>query len=151
MKVVFLDFDGVLNHYGFLKQQPHRMDRLDPTAVARLNAILARSGAKVVISSSWRIHHSLEELRQRLLEVGFAGEVIGRTPDISWEEYGDPFRGRAVEIQSWIDRQRQPLESFVVLDDLYLEELAQFLVKTEFEAGLGEEHVEAALAILGEA
>jgi hypothetical protein len=150
MKVVFLDFDGVLNSYGFLKQQPHRMDRLDPEAVARLNRLLTRSGAKVVISSSWRVHHSLEELRKRLGEVGFAGEVIGQTPDISWEEYGDPFRGRAVEIQSWLDGQSEPLESFVVLDDLYLEELAQFLVKTEFEAGLGDEHVEAALAILGQ-
>ncbi len=150
MKVVFLDFDGVLNNYGFLKQQPHRMDRLDPAAVARLNAILERSGAKVVISSSWRIHHSLDELRQRLCEVGFAGEVIGRTPDISWEEYGDPFRGRAEEIQSWLEQHREPLESYVVLDDIYLEDLAHVLVKTEFMAGLGDEHVEAALAILGE-
>jgi hypothetical protein len=150
MKVVFLDFDGVLNSHGFLRQQPHRMDRLDPAAVARLNAIVARSGAKVVISSSWRIHHSLDELRHRLGEVGFAGEVIDRTPDISWEEYGDPFRGRAEEIQSWLEGHKGPLESFVVLDDIYLEDLAHVLVKTEFEAGLGDEHVEAALAILGE-
>jgi hypothetical protein len=150
MKVVFLDFDGVLNNHGFLQQQPHRLDRIDPTAVGRLNTIVARSGAKVVISSSWRIHHSLEDLRERLGEVGFEGEVIGQTPDISWGEYGDPFIGRAREIQTWIEEHPEPLESFVVLDDIYMDDIAQFLVKTEFTTGLEEAHVDAALAILGQ-
>lgn len=150
MKVVFLDFDGVLNTFALIRAEGARLDRLDPAAVARLNTIVARSGAKVVISSSWRVHRTLDELRAMLLELGFSGEVIDRTPELPSSLYGDPFIARGREIQAWIEARGEPLESYVIIDDAYLEEAAQFLVKTETEAGLLDEHVALALEILGE-
>jgi len=150
MKVVFLDFDGVLNNFALIRADGRPLDRLDPAAVARLDAIVSRSGAKVVISSTWRLHRSLDELRVMLTELGFSGEVIDRTPELEVSLFGDPFITRGREIQAWIDAQGEPLESYVILDDAYIEEAAQYLVKTETQAGLLDEHVALALEILGE-
>lgn len=152
MKLIFLDFDGVLNSLPFLASEPGRMDRLDPAAVVRLNAIVARSGAKVVISSTWRLKRSLDELRARLSEVGFIGEIIDRTPEL--RERGllyIPLATRSQEILMFIEGLASPPESFVALDDADLDDIAQNHVKTDFAMGLLDEHVEAALWILGEA
>jgi hypothetical protein len=151
MKVLFLDFDGVLNSYEFMRCSPGRMDRLDPAAVMRLNAIVDRSGAKVVISSTWRLKRSLDVLRMTLADLGFRGEVIDRTPDLMGHGFVDPYVARCHEIQTWIDGRGEPLESYAILDDAYLEDVAQFLVRTETETGLLDEHVIAVLELLGEA
>jgi hypothetical protein len=147
MKIVFLDFDGVLNSFRFIDATSMR-ERLDPAAVARLNAILARSGAKVVVSSTWRVRRSVEELRRVLDKVGFEGEVIDKTPVLENHGIGDPFVVRAMEIRAWLDAQTQPIESYVVIDDGWIEDLAHVLVKTETDTGLGDEHIDAALDLL---
>lgn len=149
MKIIFLDFDGVLNSIEFLATEPHRLNRLDPAAVGRLNAIIARSGAKVVVSSSWRVKRSVDDLRLLLTDLGFVGEVIDRTPEMA-AGFMDPLAMRSREIQAWIDACAEPIESFVVLDDAILEDMAQNHVKTEFSTGLRDEHIDAALWILGE-
>lgn len=151
MKIVFLDFDGVLNTLTDIAfgqvSAPFNSD-----AIARLNDILDQSKAKVVISSSWRVHHSLGELRTLLEEIGFRGEIIGCTPVHSYKgAQGLPDIGliRCQEIQAWINAHPEPLTSFVVLDDLELEMLAAYQVKTDMESGLCDEHIGQALAILG--
>ena len=80
MKIAFLDFDGVLNSLAFLRRDPGPLDRLDPTALVLLNVLVQRSGADVVISSSWRLQRSLDELRRLLKQLGFIGNVGGCTP-----------------------------------------------------------------------
>lgn len=45
MKVVFLDFDGVLNSLELVRRDPGPLDRLDHLAVTRLNTLVQRSGA----------------------------------------------------------------------------------------------------------
>jgi hypothetical protein len=116
-----------------------------------LNAIVDRSGAKVVISSTWRLKRSLDALRATLAELGFRGEVIDRTPDLIGDGFVDPYVARCQEIRTWIDGHGEPLESYAILDDAYLEDVVQFLVRTETETGLLDEHVIAVLEILGEA
>ncbi len=54
MKVIFLDIDGVLN----CKTTPNPRQFpyvVDMRLLRRLNKLLARTGAKVVLSSSWRV------------------------------------------------------------------------------------------------
>lgn len=149
MKVIFLDFDGVLNSSEFLRTEPGPLDRLDPSAVARLNTIVQRSGAKVVVSSSWRLHRPLDELSRLLLSVGFAGEVAGSTPDLSSStRVADGCAVRSLEIRTWLDQSADSVEQFVVLDDAELDDLALHLVKTSFAGGLLDEHVDAALHLL---
>lgn len=157
MKVVFLDFDGVLNSTTFheasgKRQQPNSLpsklsmewwaEGVDPEAVARLNGLLKRTGAKVVVSSSWRLGTD-ERWLQRVLEMrGFEGEVIGKTE--RWVE-----RDRSYEIQRWLATTR--VEGFVILDDDGGADIAGHFVRTDFNAGLTDEDVERAVKVLGEA
>jgi len=59
--LVFLDFDGVLNHAAWLEKLFLKgIDEWSPgmsfdrECVARLNRIIDETGALVVVSSSWR-------------------------------------------------------------------------------------------------
>jgi hypothetical protein len=139
MKVIFLDFDGVLNSRRFLVRRnlAGRVDdAIDPEAVARLNQIIARTGAKVVISSTWRSTDSLDRIISILQSHGFAGEVIGTTPVLSGSRGG--------EIKAWLDGSRR-VKAFVILDDADdLDPLRSRHVRTSDEDGLLDHHVAAA-------
>ncbi|MDI1451339.1 HAD domain-containing protein [Polyangium sp. 6x1] len=155
MKIVFLDFDGVLNHslMQILEDRDTRK-RFSPPAVERLNTIVKRTGARVVVSSSWREWNSVDKLRTLLAEEGFVGEVLDHTPILHPRtmRLRDPNPGetRCREIMQWLDALPERPESFVVLDDLDLEWLAAYHVKTELDTGLLDGHVEAAVDLLGE-
>ena len=158
MKILFLDFDGVLNSEAFFRAHGNRYlpETLDTLAVARLNAILARTGARVVVSSTWRLGYSQAELQAILERHGFAGEIIGVTPQIE-EVDADGIRvalhrPRGQEIQAWLSAQPEAPEAFVILDDQDdMEHLAGRMVQTTFATGLGDPHVEAAVQMLGAA
>jgi hypothetical protein len=66
-KIIFLDFDGVINIKSFERQ-----------FVDNLNFITDTIGeeAKIVISSTWRVD-GLSECKNILRQVGVKGEVIG--------------------------------------------------------------------------
>lgn len=150
LKVIFLDFDGVLNNFAFLSTGKAGMHDLDPAAIERLNTLVLRSGAKVVVSSTWRLKFSLGELRMILSKYGFQGEIIDKTPYIPFSVLaGDFTETRSTEIHTWLKNAREHVESFVVLDDLYLEGCAHCLVQTDFNSGFLDQHVEDALSILG--
>lgn len=127
-RVIFLDFDGVLvtkasqarykEWYNktdeWLKQS--RLDRdcmkIDPDALAALKLIVEETGAKVVISSSWRIGRTLEHIATVLRANGFHHEIIGKTPTRNRGTIG-----RGGQIQQWLDKTDREIESFVILDD----------------------------------
>jgi len=74
MKLIFLDFDGVLNsnkYFKSLKRKkiPHEkiLNSLSPEMVERLNKIIEATNAKIVISSTWRTMHTPEELKNFLI------------------------------------------------------------------------------------
>jgi hypothetical protein len=156
-KVIFLDFDGVLNNaahfaqWGIARTMADREEddkSFDLACVAALNDLVARSGAKVVISSSWRCMFGLPTLRRILLRHGFIGDVIGETPQLYVKYDGDE-KIRGHEIQAWLDAQERAPQAFVILDDYAdMAHLLSRLVRTSFEHGLRAEHVEQALAIL---
>jgi hypothetical protein len=155
MKVVFLDVDGVLNDRAWLHHETivpvpdgtvkveHYIDNpIAPYLVARLNEIVRRTGAFVVVSSTWRLGMSLKELDALLDKGGFKhpGTILGKTGTIG----GD----RGHEIQAWLDL-HGAVERFVILDDdSDMAHLTPFLVLTPGEGGLQPAHVEAACAIL---
>jgi hypothetical protein len=151
LKIIFLDIDGVLNHHdwwrrrGELPDNSSSFDRylhdLDPVSVGYLNEIVAATKAKVVISSTWRLHSSLSDPRGLLKRAGFVGDLIDRTPRIPAP------RGR--EIQLWLDEALLDVESFAILDDDDdMEHLSYRLIKTGMFHGLLPSHVEAAIAML---
>jgi HAD domain in Swiss Army Knife RNA repair proteins len=112
-KIIFLDFDGVLNSNDWYvrRQETHDMDAVnnnypfsefDPDTVNRLNTIITLTGAKVVVSSSWRHNKSIEELQSILNQVGFVGHVIDKTSCFGGVDgYSIP---RGCEIEAWLDK-----------------------------------------------
>lgn len=128
----------------FHAQHPteHRFmqERFDEKAVARLQRLVEATDAKIVISSTWRLLHSLSDIRGLLDKHGFKGNVIDKTPRI-------PDGVRGGEIQSWLEGKN--VDSFVILDDDDdMEPLMDKLVQTDFESGLQDEHVERAVEML---
>ena len=161
MRICFCDFDGVLNSHSFFNSTENKegpAGAIDPKAVARLNAIIAKTGAKVVISSSWRYGRSVERLQAILEERGFVGEVIDKTADCVYMDAPNPKDSnfyhaypRCDEIQEWLDRHPE-VKSFVVLDDDREAEVPghkdRFIHTNTFLGGLLDEHVEEAIGIL---
>jgi len=154
-KIVFLDFDGVLNSHPFIARTANGgIAGLDPEAVVRLNRIVAVTGAEIVVSSSWRHGRSLACLRELLNASGFVGTVRGKTPDCARKPDGSLWHGamRGSEAQAWItdaDLYGLTVESFVILDDdSDMGHLAYRHVKTSMATGLLDEHVDRAIAIL---
>lgn len=146
-RVLFLDFDGVLNHSAhFAALPPERScseveydDRsFDKACVDRVNVIMLRTGCHVVVSSSWRLdpkHGTPARLTRLLRRHGFASRVVSVTPD-------HPRGCRGDEIQTWLNR-HPGVESFAILDDdADMAHLAHRLVRTSFASGLTDEHVE---------
>ncbi len=159
MKIIFLDMDGVLNCYDTTDRivfPPWNQTflGLDNDKVQLLSKLVQETGAKVIISSSWRENFKPQELQKTLNERGFTGEVVGETPK-SYEQVGFGLpskRGdRSDEIQAWLAA-NPGLESFVVVDDIktrYLDMGRQ--VQTSMVTGFTQEHYDQALTILNKA
>lgn len=143
IKIVFVDIDGVLNTTAWLSRVVG--SELCPEHMGHLNHLLEVTGAKVVISSSWRTNRTTQELRDLFLQNGFKGTIIGKTPFIS-QENGQ----RGVEIQSWLRTHYLPEQvSFVILDDepdLFL--VKDRLILTSMAEGLQNRHIEEAIQLL---
>ena len=70
MKTIFLDFDGVLHTSSIYIQTPFtKLDYFDP--------LLRKYSFDVVVSSTWRFHYQLNDLRLKLKKLG--ERVIGVT------------------------------------------------------------------------
>ena len=143
MRVIFLDFDGVLIPITaqYLKKRPAVI--CEP-AMAQLNRIVEETGAEVVVSSSWRKLHSVERLGKLLEYWGFKGKVRDKTPNMD---------KRGLEIKSWLRHQEvrnNLVESFVILDDEVsdMAPMTPFVIKTEGQSGLIEENATEAIGIL---
>jgi hypothetical protein len=156
--VVFLDVDGVLNHPGtWRNDDAWRISGrlsipIDVGCMERLNRLLARTSAQVVVSSSWRLCAGLRYLTYALRRAGLRGEVVGATPDpvndATWlamrrAERGEPYAfdevTRGAEIAEWL--RRRPVEdlvdSFVILDDASdMGDLTHRLVSVDGSRGL---------------
>ena len=56
MKILFLDFDGVLNSEKYVKNSNEFGVVIDPERMILLKQIIDSTGAKIVLTSSWREH-----------------------------------------------------------------------------------------------
>jgi hypothetical protein len=131
MKVLFLDFDGVLNSYHSPRSNG---DIFSPVSCLCLNQVLSlEPELKIVVSSAWRLH-GLEYVRRVLDKNGIDP---ARVIDVTGREVG--FRG--YQIQCWLDR-NPGVENFVILDDESdMGSLMHKLVKTRSFKGLTPEEV----------
>jgi len=135
MKLIFLDIDGVLNsqiwdenrNYNHnLKGFKSFIDRyINPFSIELLNDLIKKTNAKIVISSSHRKKYSVEELKQIFNIAGLKGEIIGKTPVLSFTgienyNYSVP---RGCEIKAWLETNKNILNNkiekvpYVIFDD----------------------------------
>ncbi len=136
-RVIFLDIDGVLAPI-------HRWDRyggLDSACIQVLNEIVARGGADVVISSTWRYGKTAAELQLLLESQGFTGCVLDTTPT------GTRGADRGEEIAAWLAE--HAVSGYVIIDDhVDMSELGTHLVQTHPAHGLQSADATRAIATL---
>jgi hypothetical protein len=161
MKVIFLDMDGVLNSSAYMTERAklgkwdayddpgdwravHRwVQMIDPKAARRLHSLVELTGAKIVISSSWRHAQHWTRMETILRNAGCPCSVIGETPVLS--------RARGHEIAKWLDEHPPRPSHFVIFDDgsdAGEGGLAKWFVRTDLRYGLQDEHIAQALKIL---
>ena len=125
MKVIFLDIDGVLNSFQTFKEiilegqlTGVRRVVIDPIKVDYLKEIVDATGAKIVLSSSWKKflkkrngqlvtnNQNMQEIINILNDRGIS--IYDITPKT--------LKGnREVEIRKWLEGKN--IENFIVLDD----------------------------------
>lgn len=154
MKVIFLDFDGVITTY---KSQY----RLDEEKMKLIKRICNKTGAKIVISSSWR-RWTLEDTIKDITDTSRWGvpvpftpikKVVGVTSRVYAFKNDDVQHHcrvpRGVEIKMYLD-EHTDIDNYVILDDdadMLLEQ-APYFIKTDAIEGLSEEDAEKAISIL---
>lgn len=120
-KILFLDIDGVLNYDDFRY-------RFGPSTLCYANVlclyqIMCQTNCQIVISSTWRIGHSLDSFKKSF------GLYLDSLPDgISLPSYilqqildsivdlvPDGMVGRVDDIKTWLDANKT--DSYIILDD----------------------------------
>lgn len=132
MKVIFLDFDGPLNIMY------HEWDTygqvFHPEYIENLSYIIEKTGAKIVISSSWR-SDGLDRIREMWNFRNYPGEIIDTTPKLlipyknglmyfnQNEELPETIYtlARGNEIDFWLEKEAKRLnyivEQYCIIDD----------------------------------
>ena len=154
MKVIFLDFDGVMNtaYYGhFLGKEglPYRDEFgavFDPNCVGYLKEIIEKTGAEIVVTSSWKSLMTYRDMLNMWEQRGLPGYVIDLTPSSSG------CRRRGDEIDAWLKECKDECQ-YVILDDIdesnFNEHQLPRLIVVNPYHGLDKEVAERAIELLG--
>ena len=122
MKVIFLDIDGVLNSDEYFDKISNLdiqgiEQEIDIEKVKLLREAINETGAKVVLSSSWRYTRKGQQLKELLSNYEI---YVDSTPFIQNE--------RGLEIKQWLS-ENQCIEDFVILDDELFDSYDDVLTK----------------------
>lgn len=175
-KIIFLDVDGVLNCNDWYVERHRRIqageetrdypyDEFSPSIVAKLNKITDATGAEIVVSSTWRLGRTIDELRELFAQVGITGHVLDKTAHFGGiVGYTIP---RGCEIEHWLDQhkfqrinwslktqkeyaEKSEVDNYVIFDDdsdmLYNQR--EHFIKTSQKTGLDDSDVEKAIELL---
>lgn len=180
MKIIFLDIDGVLNGWDlseyfiyklwrlipvktvkyFIKTKLSHYTSIDKKRVKRLSTICKNTGAKIVLSSSWRggllnqqgirdYHSDRNKLFWNLIDK-YHIEVIDKTPRLKSSSK------REDEIKAWLSEHSE-VDNFIILDDEDADLqcfVGNHLVKTSYKcfvneySGLSKVHVKQSIKLL---
>ena len=168
-KIIFLDFDGVLNteHYQGLLQyqgkswQDEHGAFFDPNAVKQLKRIIDATGADIVVESSWK-YLGLDAMKELWEIRNLPGRVIDITPSSISDEYlsnvdldnldTSMLHCKGLEIASWLSKYETQDIRYVIIDDEYVildSQLSHFILTNPYE-GITEEQANKIISILNE-
>lgn len=129
MKVIFLDVDGVLNSNDYMEYTSKNnvkgiLEEIDPKKIDMLKQVLNITGAKIVVSSSWRNIRKFEKLRELFFLYGI--RLDEKIPLIG--------NNRGLEIKQYL-KEHANIEQYIILDDevfdSFDEELTNNLILTK--------------------
>jgi len=164
-KIIFLDIDGVLNserqHDRCVNKGIAPVDgfgyAFDPIAVDNLKRIVEKTGADIVISSSWKLW-GLDAMQRMWTRRGLPGKVIDITPNTESDEmllsvdldYMDIPAIKGSEIKEWLTTRGHDVTHYAILDDLpdMLPEQESHFIQTDPRIGITEEDAEQIIKIL---
>jgi hypothetical protein len=146
MKVLFLDVDGVLNSAAWFAQSVSTNEdylglrQVDPACVKRLLGVIEKTGAMIVLSSTWRlVPEYVDTLRSHGLD------IPAMTPRIDSNNRGE-------EIKAWLEKTGGiHVEKFAIVDDdadAGDHGLRSHFVQTSFACGLTDADAAALVALL---
>lgn len=148
-KIIFLDFDGVLNSEQYIRKCGGYGVVIDPAKMVLLKQIVEATAAEVVLSTSWRERWSQDTAQCDSTGVlmnsifgAYGLQIFDKTPQLHAK--------REMEIKSWLDG-HPDVKQFVVLDDMLLngDFLSGHFVKTSgYFGGMDETDVQDAIGIL---
>ena len=166
-KIIFMDCDGVINSTSFYvsDRNPGNINgqegEIDPECVNRVLRICEETGAKIVLSSDWKL--SWPGARIRLENAGFPkGLIIDKTPSLislrvlTKEDYmrddSNEFvynHSRGREIDMWLEDHPE-CTNFCIIDDRtdFTEEQQPHFVHTDSFRGITDENADIAVMIL---
>jgi len=112
-----------------------RMDSFDIKAVKVLNSILEETDAEIVVSSDWKLHCTLDELKQMFSDYGVIKQPIAVTPNHVLKSMEELESTRVAEINDWLS-QHPEVEKWVAIDDLDLSALECFVHTKKMNQGI---------------
>ena len=151
MKTIFLDIDGVLNHIGTHTRCPSGAWGIDEKKVLLLKEIVDATGAKLVVTSTWKLdfENGGKDWKYLLNKIRYRGKMD--IYDVTKENGGELAR-RGDGITNWLNS--HDVESFIILDDEMFPDykyynLEPYIIKTDIRYGLTKDHVDLAIKMLG--
>ena len=142
MKVIFLDFDGVINNYKYF-------NGIDEKCVKILKIIQKETNSSIVAITSLKYSFQIddnieikntnyykivEQLRKQNIEISDITPLVNHN--------------KKLEILAYL-KQHNEIEQFVILDDYYIcDELKEHQVLIDLYNGLQEEHIKPTINIL---
>jgi|LauGreDrversion4_2_1035121.scaffolds.fasta_scaffold75036_6 hypothetical protein len=100
MNVIFTDIDGVFNTIN--------RNQWSSLSVALYDDLCQEFNLKPVITSTWRVKHSIKELERIFQHYGIFTDIYDFTPIINSE-------GRGGEIENWLKENQ--CDNYLILDD----------------------------------
>ena len=169
MKVVFLDFDGVLNTENYqakLRQEgkPQWDDFgqiFDPEAVKNLKMILDTvPDAIIVINSSWKLE-GMDAVNAMWKARHLPRKIHSATPDyvpdltsIDLDDYDNiaMLAGKGNAVKLWLEQNAPKGCTYVILDDMsdFLPEQEEHLICTDPSVGITMENAMKAIRLLNQ-
>lgn len=152
--IIFLDFDGVVETiywekaedgtWSFNVHKSGREELNNKQAIGWLNELYRKVPYDIVVSSTWRIGMTIDELQTLLINSGFNSDikVIGSTPILH--------RQRGQEIQAWLDTMSFTGKFIIIDDDVDMCHLLPLLVRTDCQLGFTIYDFQKALSLLEE-
>ena len=147
MKVIFLDFDGVINDYMTINE-------INEYNVEVLKTIIDETDAKVVVTSSHKYSYQRNNNMEGFLKNNYYARILKENgiDIIDWTPYirqqGEKDNQREQEIVEYLKNHPEVTEYLILDDDYIIESLKEHEIFLDLSSGLREKYIVPAIKIL---